>query len=524
MTDCDVLEKPPPTFAPAIIQSDDTNLRTLLVTPRGDARLYKGKVHLTLSFAEAASQAEAGDRIKLLPGKYYRAVEFVNKRGSADKPIVIEGSLGAEGEKLTHICGTNAAGSIYPQLPDWSDYAFIKLKNCAHICVSHVKVESCWPSFLYAENSSHVSMKEVSGQDGSYLMFIRGPDASDILVEGCHWVQDPTATLWSAIDWEESHHGRYAYYNGALVGGVDVRGNLLVHGNVIRNAYNGIRFSTSSKEKSKVYGRFNVNARIYNNQFENIRDNAVEPETTLLNWHIHDNVIKNAHAAFSIHDFYGGYLYIYGNRLWFDERGGADYQDNRGGKIYKLRRKGPMPDLPVHIFHNSIYSRTYLIKRARSKNLYHRGNAVQFCSPSDHERCTCRPGREFLRAFPVDADENPLPWDETVLFDGDASNKDFGEILSAAGQEQNGKVLGDLGFEKPVAGDLSLCNESKLRNQVPVFTLVKKTDLPPGQESWKSWQFEGAAHIGAYQEQGRAIALPFYQMTEEEVLEVVDVD
>ncbi len=217
MVTCAELEKPPHRYCSAIVNNEKAGRRTLLVTPRGDERTIGGQVHHTFTFDAAIEHLSEGTTILLLPGKYYRAVELLQKRGSEKKPIVIEGTTGPDGRLLSQICGTNAAGSIYPDLPHREDYAFIKMRGCRHIIVRNLNVESCWPSFLYAERTSSIAVEDVRAQDGTYLVFVRGPEARDFTVRGCRWVQDPTGTLWSAIDWEQSHEGLYAYYNGALV-------------------------------------------------------------------------------------------------------------------------------------------------------------------------------------------------------------------------------------------------------------------------------------------------------------------
>ena len=45
----------------------ETGQRTILVTPRGDERLYVGKVHLTLTFAQAVERLSAGTAFSLRP-------------------------------------------------------------------------------------------------------------------------------------------------------------------------------------------------------------------------------------------------------------------------------------------------------------------------------------------------------------------------------------------------------------------------------------------------------------------------
>ena len=502
MIDCEALESPPGTILPAWFTDPVTKRRTVLVSPLGDERLFDGAVHHTLTLEQAVSRAEDGVTIKLLPGKYYRAVSLVGKRGTAEAPIVIEGTVDGDGTPRSHICGTNAAGSIYPDLPGWVDYAFFRLRNSAHVRIRNLKVESCWPCFVYGERTHHLDVEDIDAQDGTYLAFLRGPGAHNLSVRRCRWIQDPTGSMWNAIDWQYTHHGAYAYYNGALLGGVDVERNIEVEGNHVRNAFNGVRFTTTLKDEAGVMGKFNVNCRIFSNRFENIRDNAVEPEITFLNWHVFANEIKNVHSPFSIHDVSGGYLYLYANRIWFDDRGGADYQCNRGGKIYKLRRKGVLPDYPFHVFNNSLYTRTFLIKKARAKLFFHRNNAVQICSPGDHAKCLCRPGRQFLNAFPVGENEQPLPWDDTVVFDGDATNKPFDDVLHQNRQEAHGVFAPDLGFEDPLRGNFRLRKGSPLRAAGLVFDLHPETDLPPGSPPWRNWTGDGRPNIGALQDDG----------------------
>jgi len=512
MTDCDVFETPPGAFGSPFLIEPGTGRRILLVTPRGDERLIAGKVHQTYNLDQAVDRLGAGMTLRLLPGKYYRSVELVGKRGTADAAIEIEGWPADDEEKRTHICGTNAAGAIYPDQPTEDDYALFKLRNCSHVTIRNLRVESCWPSFVYAENSHHIALTHIDAQDGSYLVFMRGPKAQDLTVAHCRWDQDPTGTLWGDIDWEHSHHGPYAYYNGALAGGVDVRGNIEVAHCTVVNAHNGVRFDTSTDDKDRILGRFNVNAQIHHNRFVNLRDNAVEPEQTCLNWHIHDNEMKNVHAVYSIHHLHGGFIFIYGNRLWFDDRGGADYQENRGGKIYKFHRKGPMPRHPIHVFHNSLYSRTFLIKKARTRLFSHRSNAVQFCDPAAHKQCLCRDDREFLKKFPIDEDGNPVVWDDTVVFDNDATNKPFGALSTEHGQEKDGLVLDDLGFADPMKGDFTLRGDSPLRNAAVAFTLKPGEDHPGG-EPWLNLDSAGGRlHIGAVQEKGNELELPFASM------------
>ncbi len=62
------------------------------------------------------------------------------------------------------------------------------------------------------------------------------------------------------------------------------------------------------------------NIEIYDNDFQFIRDNPVEPEDQAVNWWIYHNRIYNGHGWISLDGVGGGPMYIYGNVGWFDDK------------------------------------------------------------------------------------------------------------------------------------------------------------------------------------------------------------
>jgi hypothetical protein len=344
---CDVLETMPDAIHPGVVR-DDGDPVFIYVTPRGDLRVpgpgvgaAAGRVTRTFSLDEALGIAGAGTTIQLLPGKYYRPAELTGVKASREKPLVIRGTS-RDGAKLAHICGANAPTPIYPDLPEREDWAYLKLIRCENIVIEDLATESCWPCFIYAEDCRNITLRNVQAKDGLYLLFSRGSKARGFLVEDNDWTQDPTGTMWRELAWEDLHNGLYGYYNGALFGSIDCQGDVVFRRNKVRHAYNGIRMSCSSRDEH-VEGRFNLDVQIYENCFDYIRDNAVEPEVTALNWHVRHNVFYNCYAPLSFDFLSGGWWYIYGNEGWFDERPGLWYQDNRGGTILKLHDRQPFP-------------------------------------------------------------------------------------------------------------------------------------------------------------------------------------
>ncbi len=439
--DCDRLETPPDVLGAPVVRDAGGAITDIYATPRGDDRYVNGQTRATLPLAEALALAPAGATVHLLPGMYHRAVALYRRRGRDGAPIRIRGTRAPDGTLLSRLCGTNAAGSIYPKLPDGDDYAFFRLTGCRYIEIADVAVQDCWPCFVYAESCTGITLNRVEVQAGTYVLFARGRGSRGFRVLDSHWVQDPTGALWSEIPFVESHHGRYAYYNGALFGSVDIAGDVRIAGNHVRNAFNGVRL-TADRDASPPVRAVNVDVVIRDNTFENIRDNAVEPEVTALNWHVCHNRIKNCHAAFSLEAVRGGFWYLYGNLIWFDGRPGQPFQDNRGGKVNKLD------------------------------------------------------DRAFVRGFPPGADE---AWPSSVVFDYDLSSRPFGALRSRHGQEAHGLGETDPGFRDPARGDVRLHDHSPARGAGTAIRLRARHDWS-GAEDWCSQPGPGRPNIGAWQD------------------------
>lgn len=172
--DCDRLETPPDRLGAPVVRDAGGAITDIYATPRGDDRYVNGQTRATLPLAEALALAPAGATVHLLPGMYYRAVALYDRRGRDGAPIRIRGTRAPDGTLLSRLCGTNAAGSIYPKLPDGDDYAFFRLTGCRCIEIADVAVQDCWPCFVYAEGCTGITLNHVEVQAGTYVLFARG--------------------------------------------------------------------------------------------------------------------------------------------------------------------------------------------------------------------------------------------------------------------------------------------------------------------------------------------------------------
>ena len=528
MTDeeCKELEKPPSCVPEGIDYCDGQ--RTIYVTYGGDIRTVHGRPYRTRSLKEFLDfDVGAGDTFHFLPGKYWAPsckdpddenqmialpVRLKGLKGKLDCPIKIRG----EGVN-TILCGNNAAVPGGNALPSARHFAFFKIIDCAWIEIEDFHVESCWPCFVYIENSQYISVRKIDAIDSNYLIFARGKKTHHILIEKNRWQQDPTGVMWEQLDWEAVHHdnGFYNYLNGGLFGSEKITGSVVIRKNRITDAFNGIRMKAGKDDP-----KYNLNFEIYENHFERVRDNAIEPERHALNWHMHHNTIKNVHAWFSFDRVLGGWWFIYANRGWFTDRPGQNHDKITGGKIYKFKihkdkdREKAENMCPVHVFHNSYFSRSKLIKKGETYQFQHRNNAVQFCDPNKekYDDCVCKEdnrqyfGEDFL-CFSFIKD-----WPNWVIFEADLSNRPFNPQKLSNGDIFNWSKSchadENFEFEDPLEGNLNI--PSNLKYKPEPLEFKREHDWPREID----WTFNPDI-VGAFDRQGNLIVGPpffFYRL------------
>ena len=310
--------------------------------------------------------------------------------------------------------------------------------------------------------------------------------------------------MWNTVPWGVAHHGSRAYLNGGLIGSLGTPGSIVVRHNIVRNAYNGVRIRANRCDRPPC----NVNVEIYDNDFQFVRDNPVEPEDEATNWWVFHNRIYNAHGWFSLDGVGGGPVYIFGNVGWFDEKlsrrciqrdwagdrtfqAGGSYAPtsenecsrSRTGKVVKL---GPGPielKEPIYAFNNSWYVRAPVVDGGTTK-FRAWNNASLFCEPNVAApgMCVSEFNTEkscvqsmpdgttpYANGFPVDLDRVPFvdcfatsPGD--VASHGISNHPDFPDKLVEAGYPLGG-LHGDPGFINAAAGNFRLRPDSLARGK-----------------------------------------------------------
>ena len=499
--------------------------RVLYITYKGDCRMVRVEgrdlLFTTHTLSDALSCVRPGDILQLLPGKYWppilfdedsgnppvcRPVKINELQGKPDVPITIRG-LGA----ATVLNGGLGGVPHDSLLPEMKHFAFFKLADCAWIEFENFHVESCWPTFLYLENSSYITVRNVTAMDSRYLIYARGQSTHHILIEGNYWRQDPTGAMWRDQLWLDSKRKRYFYCNGGLFGSVGIAGSVVLRHNTICDVFNAMRMKAAQGQEDTQ----NFNVEIYGNHMVRTRDNPVEPERAATNWWVHHNRIHNAHAWFSLDEVRGGFWYFFANQGYITDKPGNELDPNRGGKVYKYDTDGSMPEHPVFAFNNSYFLCNSLIKGGATTYLTHRNNAVLFRNSLDDPV----PQDELARCPLPDAVRHPFPdgcqgadrflgdgfmpagWNANVSFDCDLTNLAWPGKITDNKQEANGIFDAEARFQDPDAGDLRLVGGARPGCQVM---------FAPGSD-WAGgtpWLSGPDTPIGAYDREGKLVEGP----------------
>lgn len=346
-------------------QPEGATTPIVFASPGGGAAVLNGQSVSTTSLQSALQNAQPGTTIQLTPGTYSGA-HVIQAHGRQGKPITIRG-LGQD---------TIYDGKLQPTQ---TGYCLV-VQDSAWINITNLHFRNCWPAAIAIADSAYLSLRALYAEGSRVMVYAKGLATHHLLVENSSWNQDPSGRVWRSIPWEESHHGKHRYFNGAMLYTNHILGSVVFRHNQIKNAFNGIQL-VGDGDSAPAQNR---NIEIYHNHFENIRDNPIEPENSAENLWIHHNSIKNAHALFSFTGVAGGNWYIFRNTGWFDERPGGP--GHNSGKIFKFDRHGPFPSKPVQVFNNSWYSHSPLIAGGEPRNFKHWNNAIYFEGPKQVAR------------------------------------------------------------------------------------------------------------------------------------------
>ena len=251
------------------------------------------------------------------------------------RPAIIDGGRRLDGtlrlvERIRH---PGARPSELEDLITQNQFRTRHAINCVvfeevrNLVIEGLTIRDCWPTGFMFLSSHYVTLRE-NTIVGSTFAFFLDRYSDHFLVEDSIWTQDDSGyaadesgysgrvdltpkpgRMWDTIPWGVSHHGSRAHLNGGLVGSFGTPGSIVIRRNTLRNAYNAVRLRANRCERAPC----NANVEIYDNDFQFIRDNAVEPEDWAFNWWIFHNRIYNVHGWFSLDGVGGGPVYIFGN-------------------------------------------------------------------------------------------------------------------------------------------------------------------------------------------------------------------
>ena len=527
---------------------------------------------------QAIERATPGSVIRLAAGTYSMfaddaPIRMKGVRGLPDQPIVIQGALGAAGARPTIIDGGRSLDGVLgmvervrrpggrprelEEVIEENEFRTRQAVNClvfddaAYLIIEELTIRNCWPTGVVFRSSHHVTLRGNTIVGSTYPFFVDSR-SDHFVVENSIWTQDDSGyaadesgysgrydprprpgRMWDTLPWGVSHHGSRAYLNGSLIFSFGTRGDIVIRHNIVRNAYNAVRLRADRCEEPQC----NVNVEVYDNDFEFIRDNPIEPEDQASNWWIYHNRIYNAHAWFSLDGIGGGPVYIFGNTGWFDDKPSRrcipaqwaadrtlqadgtyaptaqnECSHSRTGKVVKLGPGEVELKEPIYVFSNSWYVRAPVVDGGRSK-FRAWDNATLFCEPTavapgmcmadfeTEKRCVQSPpgmAEPVPNRFPIDLDRVPFidcfagsPGDESTH--GISNHPDFPDKLAEVGYPVRG-VHGDPGFVNGPKGDFRLRPDSLARGKG--CTVARTAD---GSLTCQSSAAGTNPDIGAYQ-------------------------
>ncbi|MFZ9449745.1 MAG: hypothetical protein ACO3CC_16440 [Alphaproteobacteria bacterium] len=452
---------------------------------------------------EAVDRAHPGDEILLLAGEH-RPRATSRPGGRAGQPVVGRGEEGA------HLVGPALPSppDLFRMgidgLPSLATWAFLRILRCGHVVVRDLRMESCWPSGVYAEDAWDLAFEGCRIEGGSYPFFVRDtrikdPRSRGIVVRRCRWVQD--TRIWKDLKWKDVHHGDLEYLNGALLGTADVLGGIEFSGNVVEDAFNAMRFDITGQLRDgfpEEVARRNRDIFVFDNRFERIRDNVLEPESWAWNMHFHHNVVVDGHAPVSLDGVGGGFWYIYANQFRFLTRPGRPVRGHsaRSGKIIKLAGYPAHPSRRWYFLSNSIFCRSAVLGDGDSFgvpiwNLVAHDNVIAGGEPV-HD------GTEFACPPCINAIDLDFVLRGDTEFAGTVTNlSSWGSALARAGYAEDRAITVSAAvplFADGPSGDLAPLPGSPARGSGRSLEI----QLPGGETfDWPNGLDRGAVQVGA---------------------------
>ncbi|MFC1610394.1 hypothetical protein ACFL6C_05505 [Myxococcota bacterium] len=321
---CHLLEPPIAASLNQVLPGRAANI--IWVSPGGGvARSAHGSRVDTVSLKDVESliaSAPPGTVVQLTPGTYrdrvtLNKVKEITIRGGPR--VIFDGGVEQpEPPELKNVRIDEQGRTVWdPVYPAHPSPGIIEIKNSEGITIESLAIRNAWPNGVSIRDSKNVRITGLACEGGTNAIYAKGRSCSGIVVENSSWVQDPSGALWSSLDWQHVHHGRFNFYNGAFFQAKNIGGDVTIQNNSVSNAFNGVRI------KSKGEGTIR-DIVIQGNSFDNISDNAIEPESRKggehSNWLIAANEFEGFHGPLSFDGVIGKDFVIEKNTLVATER------------------------------------------------------------------------------------------------------------------------------------------------------------------------------------------------------------
>ncbi len=303
---------------------------------------------------QALDALKPGAELELAPGKY--SGHFVLRRsGTEHRPIRIRAS---------------GPGVVFSGVgpPVKTGAPCLLLERVSWVHLEGIEANDCWPRFVAISSSRYLVLRKLTVTGGRQAIFAEG-DSHHIAALESSWTQN--LGIWKNESWESLHHGSQSHFNGAFFGSIDIPGDILIRGNTIRHAFNGVRMIAGDSSKNR-------NVVIRDNLFEFVRDNPVEPEGFATNWWVFGNHFHQVHAWFSFDGVEASRFLIFGNTGTNTETPCDSQTNHCRGTVLKSDDAKTRRRREVWVFNNSWIQRAPFLARGNFKGLRLWNNAVEF--------------------------------------------------------------------------------------------------------------------------------------------------
>lgn len=249
--------------------------------------------------AEGLAKIQVSRRLQLPTGTLRDPIVLTGLRGTAERPVIIEGVITEErqglaclsapllGDEIRHepdkdadralfltrisSCATEddfkqtalelarrrEAGGHYPTIAEAADQAMLKLIDCQHVVIRDLHFDGCWPTAIYLDECEFITMDCLRFDGGTYSIAANGTNTHDLLIQNCRHSQNEE--IWKNVEWKQIHgatntryeptEGDSRHLDGDFFRAWNIFGNVTIRNNWIGDCFNAIHFFARSNAR-----------------------------------------------------------------------------------------------------------------------------------------------------------------------------------------------------------------------------------------------------------------------------------